>query len=286
MYGIKGMRGFGVWNPPNRADYGLDPGGGGMHCDPRDVACVLEQTAAGNAFDLAMSQAQAQNNLDTCMSNAENATSQAQYDATVARCQGQFAIQNAVDPSAALVSAIKNPLAAPPSAPLSGGQLTFTTSRGGTALQVGDTWMIAITNAMPNATVTVSGSGPSGAFDGTVMGQTDGNGNFSKSGSFDASTIGTWTELWRVGLLTSGSISFTVAAISSTPGKVPVINPPAAGTPAGGTPTGATPSGGFNLAESFNCADPTTCWGGFPKWAVIAAAAGAALFAFGGGRGR
>src|ERR1035437_1531908 len=92
-----------------------------------------------------------------------------------------------------------------------GGRLTFTTSRGGTSLQVGDTWTVAITGATPKAPVTVSGSMPSGAFSGSSMGSTDASGTFSKSGTWDAGTVGAWQESWMVGGEPSGSISFSVA---------------------------------------------------------------------------
>jgi hypothetical protein len=92
-----------------------------------------------------------------------------------------------------------------------GGQLTFTTSRGGTSLQVGDTWTVSISGATPKAPVTVSGSMPSGAFSSTAMGSTDANGTFSKSGTVDAGMIGAWQESWMVGGEPSGSLAFSVS---------------------------------------------------------------------------
>lgn len=93
----------------------------------------------------------------------------------------------------------------------SGGQLSFTTSRVGTSLQVGDTWMVSISGASPKATVTVSGSMPSGPFGASGMGSTDDLGNFSKSGTVGPGDIGAWQESWAVGAESSGSFSFSVA---------------------------------------------------------------------------
>src|ERR1039458_9262586 len=75
------------------------------NCSDYDSACVARNQVLSNAYDLAASQDQAQQNMDQCMANAQNATPGAQYDETVARCNGQFAIQNSTDPSAALAAA-------------------------------------------------------------------------------------------------------------------------------------------------------------------------------------
>jgi hypothetical protein len=246
------------------------------NCDDYDSACVARNQVLSNAYDLAASQDQAQANMDQCMANAQNATPGAQYDETVARCNGQFAIQNSTDPSAALAAAIAAQSASPGatvsgSQPARGGQLTFTTSRGGNALQVGDTWLVAITGASPNSPVTVSGSMPSGAYSGTAMGSTDANGNFSKSGTAGAGDVGSWSEQWAVGGAPSGSFSFTVAA--ATAPQVIFQTGGGSAIPASSSAPVASvlPTvGGFDLS--------TVPWWG---WGL---AAGAAYFAFGRGK--
>lgn len=95
IFNPRSVGGLGVWSPPALATYGLDPGGGGMHCDPLDSGCVAQQNAASNAYVQAVQQAQVVNNYDQCAANAQNANSQEQYDSTMARCEGQAAIQSA-----------------------------------------------------------------------------------------------------------------------------------------------------------------------------------------------
>ena len=167
-------------------------------------------------------------------------------------------------------------VAAPP-ASAKGGSLSFSTS-GGSSPKVGDTFQVAITGATPNARVSVSGSGPGGAFSGTSMGTTDGSGNFSKSGTFDASTVGNWSETWSVNTTQSSvslpTLSFTVApAVAVTQGGKTIIS--SSGTSADGTSAGTSSStsttvGGFDLST-------------IPWWAWLAAG-GAVLFMMGGKR--
>jgi hypothetical protein len=154
----------------------------------------------------------------------------------------------------------------------SGGHVTFTSSRGSNALQVGDTWLVSITGATPNAPVTVNAGGAT-----TQMGTTDANGNFSLSGTARTADIGSWNELWSVGNLNSGAFQFTVSA-------------PAAGAATGGAAAGS-PAAAGTITGSAAVASSTTMIGGFdfssiPTWAWLAGAAAVALFAFGGGRGR
>src|ERR1035437_9766821 len=244
------------------------------NCNDYDSACVARNQVLSNAYDLAASQDQAQQNMDLCMANAQNATPGAQYDATVARCNGQFAIQNSTDPVAALAAAIAAQSASGGAGQAArGGNVAFTTSRGGDALQVGDTWLVAITGASPNSPVTVSGSMPSGVFSGTPKGSTDANGNFSVAGSIDSSQIGAWSETWSVGGATSGSFLFTVAAptLAATTGT-----PASGGAPAGG----GTASGGGTTSSSSTVTATSIPW-----W-VWVAAAGAGVFMMTGKGGR
>jgi hypothetical protein len=219
---------------------------------------------------------------------AQNAALMDAYNVAMGICNGVFPVGTTVN--SGIVSGIpaatppppavtpKPPTApATPAAVPNGGTFSFTTSRGSSAMQVGDTWLVSITGASPNTPVTVSGSMPSGGFTSTNEGSTDGSGNFSKSGTVGTGEIGNWSETWSVGPATSGSISFSVSA-------VPVVPPAGASpSPAGGSPLPAgapapgasvvPPSSGFDLSS-------IPVWG----WAL---AAGVAVFAFsGGGRGR
>lgn len=270
--------GLGVFSPPAQPAY-RDPG------YPPDPAIVAQNNVLSNAYDLAMAGAQAQNNRDQCEQNAQNATSPEQYAATMARCAGAYSDAGAyaAETAATPVSWYGGGSTAAPSAaragvPARGGQLTFTSSRGGQALKVGDTWLIAITGATPNAPVTVSGSMPSGSFQGSSMGSTDSNGNFSRSGTAGAGDVGAWRESWAVGGVPAGSFSFSIAPASAAP----VIFHTGGGAAAGGDAAAGAPAGGSAASSS------STVIGGFdlssiPTWGWLGAAA-AALFIMKGGR--
>ena len=122
----------------------------------------------------------------------------------------------AVNPNA------QTPYVAPASP--SGGRVSFTSSRGGNSLQVGDTWLVSITGATPSKQVTAKvGS------DTTPMGTTDAAGNFTLAGAARTADVGAWNESWAVGGLPSGSFSFTVQAAVTPDGKH-VINSSGAGS--------------------------------------------------------
>lgn len=226
--------------------------GGHENCSPMDSACVARMAARADAV---------LNTWATDPASGHNSTA-------------NLPIGSPAPPTAVTV-------ALPPVTAMAirGGSLSFSTSSGGSAAKVGDSWTVTITGASPNMQVSVSGSGPGGAFAATAMGSTDGAGNFSKSGTFDSSAVGNWQESWYVGSAASGSISFTVApAVAVTAaGKVIITSSGAAKVPAetpaagSGTPASTTVAG-FDLST-------IPVWG----WAV---AAGVALFAFGGQRGR
>jgi hypothetical protein len=159
--------------------------------------------------------------------------------------------------------------ATPPVTPsVSGGHVTFTSSRGSNALQVGDTWLVSITGATPNAPVTATvGSSTS------PMGTTDSSGNFSLAGTARSQDVGTWNESWSVGGAPSGSFGFTVSAPVAA--AAASATPQTAGTSTGsaaGASSSSTVIGGFDLST-------------IPTWGWLAAAGVAAFFMFGkGGR--
>jgi hypothetical protein len=246
-------------------------------CNPRDIACVAEneqRADAATALWVAnyMTHPETANmavpNVSLNLDTSDAALSQ--YQSNIPVTDQTIRVQGGPTQSAAQLMGRASPAGAQAAAPR-GGQLSFTTSRGGVSLYVGDTWLVSITGASPNSPVTVSGSGPGGSFSGTPMGSTDGNGNFSKSGTVGTGEIGSWSEQWAVGGASSGSFSFTVAA---APGAVTFGKTagPAPGGPSPDLEAGSVIVGGFDLSK-------IPWWG----WGL---AAGAALFAFGGARGR
>ncbi len=180
--------------------------------------------------------------------------------------------------------------------------LAFTTSRGSGLTQdlhPGDTWTISITGAAPNAAVTVSGTTPGGSFSGSQMGMTDGNGNWSKSGTTSAGEVGTWVEHWMVNGQDAGTIVQHISVAGDPPPPPPPADPhhtrtrrtwdpPAAPTmPA----TVAAPTIQYFLSAPSQAPAAVQDSGssfsiGEVPWWGWAAAAGVAVFALGGRRGR
>jgi len=243
------------------------PGPG--ECFIQDTACVMGNTALMSTYEDAMVKYRADLVREQCLANAANALPGQQRDEALARCAGQYDIGTGVTPYTMDVGV---PARIPSASPVSyqGGRLIFTTSRGGTALQVGDTWLVSITGASPNAPVTVSGSMPSGSFSGTPMGTTDGNGNWSKSGTAGSGDVGSWQESWAVGGAPAGSFSFSIAPASAPAAQFATA--PAASAAAGALVAASSSMtiGGFDLSS-------------IPWWGWLAAG-GVALFAFGGKR--
>jgi hypothetical protein len=285
-YGLRGrggrISGLGVFNPVGLGfDYYdlLKSAGGTQVCDPRDSACVAQNEQITDAVR-ALWTSQYMTNPDVANQPVPDVsvnlqTSPAalqQYMQNIPVTSETISVdQGPVKTAAQWLSGGSGGASAAVTPVRRGGQLTFTTSKGTAALQVGDTWLVAISGASPNSPVTVSGSGPGGAFSNTPMGSTDGSGNFSKSGSVGTAEIGSWSEQWAVGGAPSGAFSFTVAAVPTSP----VIFK--SGTTDGSTPGGAAASGGSTVGGFDLSSIPW--WG----WAL---GAGAALFMFGGGRGR
>lgn len=101
----------------------------------------------------------------------------------------------------------------------SGGvQFVNLTSGNAQALAVGDQWKLTVTG-LANTPVTVIG-GKNGANDSVRMGETNGAGVWTATGTATAAEIGSWVEAWKVGNTPVGTVSFTVApkAAGSTGG--------------------------------------------------------------------
>jgi len=290
MIRLRGYSGLGNVPLPNYEDCGYPP----------DSACVLRNNNLGNEYQLARQLDLAQQNRQICLDNARSASSPAQLTNMLAECAAQFTQQTGPE-AGDLAMPTRGGQIQPGS--LGGGRVSFAGSRGGTDLQVGDTWLVSITGATGNAPVTMNGSGPGGPIGRTDMGTTDRNGNFSKSGTVRAAEIGPWSESWQVGNLDSGSFSFMVSGpagaqpgaassggassgSASSGGTPPLVTPPptslpvipasGSASPAGGSPSaGASPAGGTVIGGFDLSKVPTWGW---------AAAAAVAFLAFGGRR--
>jgi hypothetical protein len=256
------FQGLGTIPPPVYEDCGID------------AACIARNNVKEQAYNLAVLSETRQKQLAFCLNDPGYSPAQ---------CHAQFDPGGVQDQTANAGQAVVTQAApvAPPvnQVPQSGGHVTFTSSRGSNALQVGDTWLVAITGATPNAPVTVNAGGNT-----TQMGKTDANGNFSLAGTARTQDIGSWNELWSVGGLNSGAFQFTISgppAAATPPATPPAVTPPASTpstTPAitpqvtAGASASSVMIGGFDLSA-------------IPMWAWAGAAA-VALLAFGGGRGR
>lgn len=156
-------------------------------------------------------------------------------------------------------------------------RLSFANSRGGNILYPGDTWTVSIAGGAPNSQVVVQG-GKNGATGSNVMGNTDGGGNFSLSGTLTPDTVGSWSETWSVGGTVAGSFSFVVQPVASSTTQSTAQNP------SGSTGSTLTTGGGTSAVNTGGGASPAGfSFGDIPWWAYAAAGA---LFFFGGGRGR
>ena len=140
------------------------------------------------------------------------------------------------------------------------------TSRPGQSLQVGDSWKISITG-MPGSPVTAA-SVQNGASLGTSnYGSTDSSGNFSLTGTADASTVGNWSESWAVAGVAGPTLNFTVSAAAAASGGPPSGG--SAGAPAGSPgpvaslpPATTAAPGCFSLVGALGIPDP--CIGPLP----------------------
>jgi hypothetical protein len=122
------------------------------------------------------------------------------------------------------------------------------------AFSVGDSWQIIVTGA-PNSQVTASANQNGTSLGTSPMGTIGSNGSLTLTGTFGAGQVGTWSESWKVGGVTAGTLSFSVAA---------------AGT---GSSSDASGSSTSFLNNSVSVAGAS-----IPTWALIAAGVGAVLF--------
>lgn len=174
-----------------------------------------------------------------------------------------------------------------------------TISTGGSFNQ-GDGFQVVITNAAPNAPVTVTAT-QNGQSSTSVLGNTNSSGSFQTSGTMGPSAAGSWTEQWSVpagtgALALAASVSFTV---SSTAGSSAASSGASGSSGSAGSSgsTGSGNSGGSNTnvsaaacGLSLGSSDTSSCVNlGFMTVStdalMVGAAIGAALLFFA-GRGK
>lgn len=195
----------------------------------------------------------------------------------------------AYNPSNAPTSTSTTSLMTPPvaSAPASATAPTTAvlsnTSRPGQSFQVGDSWSLQITGA-PNSPVSDAATQNGQSLGSTPYGSTDGNGNFSLTGTFTSATAGTWSEAWTVGGVAAPTLNFTVGNPSATVAPSSSISTqPTGATAAAGATSPAAAAGCFAPLGSLGIPDP--CLG--PIGLTSAAAAFVAILllsSFMGGR--
>jgi hypothetical protein len=280
MYGLRGYDGR-VYGLGVLDYYDLLAQAGLQNCDPRDSACVSNNAAKEAAVEDFWAAHQATGVPDDTVLQFTPQTPQQVKEfwnpddilngGNVVDTRGILQVSGV--PASWLTPNITG--SPSPTAPVYHPSVSFNTSRGpgASALYPGDTWSITITGGAPNAAVTVSGSDPAGSYVGTSMGKTDANGNFTLSGTIDASQLGNWSEQWSVGGASAGTISFSVKSAPASSG----------GSGSGGsgasTSQGNAPSGSSSppaAGSGFSLSD-------IPWWGWAGGAA-AALFMLGGKR--
>ncbi len=126
------------------------------------------------------------------------------------------------------------------------------------SFQVGDSWTLTITGA-PNSPVTDAASQNGQSLGTTPYGSTDGNGNFSLSGTIGSGQIGTWSETWAVGGVAAPTLNFTIVAGPSGGAPAPAIatTPQQVTTPITSVAAAQSAQGNcFSLFSSLGIPDP------------------------------
>lgn len=107
----------------------------------------------------------------------------------------------------------KSPAAPPPVTPTAS---IVNLTRGGASFTVGDRFQLTIRGAA-NQPVTGTALQNGVNLGTTAYGSTDATGVRVLTGEMDASTVGTWTEIWAVGGVKASPLSFQVAAAPTAP---------------------------------------------------------------------
>ncbi len=150
--------------------------------------------------------------------------------------------QNTVVPANQNVSQSQNKSAPVPTNGNGSFSIVNTTTGSPNIFQVGDGFRIQITGAAPNSPIVATSTQNGVSHGSNNIGTTDANGNFSLVGAMNSTTIGTWTEQWKVGNQTF-NISFSVANPTQvTTGQQNTSLAPTESVNAAGQPTNTTNS--------------------------------------------
>jgi hypothetical protein len=117
---------------------------------------------------------------------------------------------------ATVAATLSTPAAAAPPAPSPAASplapsMSITTSGGNQGiLDVGDSYTVVLAGQAANAPVSITAQQVGSTPQTVGLGTTDGNGNFTSTGSVTANHVGSWIENWFVGGAQIGSWSFQV----------------------------------------------------------------------------
>ncbi len=153
------------------------------------------------------------------------------------------------------------------------------TSRPGQPFQAGDTWQLTI-KGTPNQQVSASVVQNGGSLGTSSYGDTDANGSLILNGSFDPTTVGSWSEMWTVGTTPAPVLTFSVAAL-------PAGSSSSSASAAPSSSASPAPAPSFDLSSITSMlTQPVDLFGvSVPVWGIGAAAI-VALYLFGGSHKR
>lgn len=261
---------------------------GTSNCAPGDQACMNAAMAAINTFNA---------EWEACVQAPMGQATTSAYQTLQAKTGDPYAqaynaqlssIQAQGGTSAAGGSGAPSGVSTTPAAQHYAPSILFTTSRGGTTLQPGDTWTMRITGGQPNAAVTVTGSAGGTSFGSTQMGSTDAYGTFSAS-NVVPNQPGPWSETWAVAGQMAGSVAFTIVAPSAASPNPPAPPPPQVVNPSPSTQpvnTGTATTSATSAVSTANggflsdLQTGTDIISGIPNWLLLGGGAALLMFMF------
>ncbi|MBZ5580905.1 MAG: hypothetical protein LAQ30_01645 [Acidobacteriia bacterium] len=117
------------------------------------------------------------------------------------------------------------------------------------SFQVGDSFLVEITGASPRQPVTVGANRAGSPVSTSQVGSTDASGNFRLMGQMADEHVGFWEEVWKVGGVTTGGVSFAVARPTV---MVPVSQQPDSQSTTPTQPTSTTPENSGDSSPTSN----------------------------------
>jgi hypothetical protein len=243
------------------------------NCAPLDSACVARNTAREIAAQNVFYGAGRNYQTSLCIANRGGGYVPAGTDIAT-WCENQYGGVPGAGGGGVTPPPVPMPPAPSPSG--SGGTVPTTgnyrvtlrnlTTGNSSIFNVGDQWQISVSGAPPNSPVQNAATQSGHPASTSVVGTTDGSGNFVISGVMPAADVGTWTEQWSVAGIPFGLISFSV--VSGAGGGGPGDSGGRVGPLGGGSPAGGGASvdvGGLLTAKSFL---------GMPNWVWLAGVGG------------